>query len=317
RLSSRANMYPECYDLKDVELEREDPITSGGFADIYRGRFVAQAVCLKTVRTYKTSRVQLRIKRFSAEAILGPNEPLWSQLLHPNILELYGVCRYSAQDYLVSPWMEYGDIYSFLQRYPEADRTLLVSGIASAMAYLHTQEIVHGNLKSSNILVNGSRQACLADFGAAALDADILHWDHYDWPQASHTISTRWSAPELFDAELGPAYKSKASDIYAFSCVVYQIFTSRVPFFEVVPDPAVICKVLSGARPSRPPVSSLAWGPWGLTETMWSLMEKCWSGVPEARPTIQDITVLCRGLRTIDSSGGETLSCPQHVLGTL
>ncbi|GLB34347.1 putative CAP_GLY [Lyophyllum shimeji] len=281
RLSKRSGVYPTCYKLKDVELISEHPVAAGSFADVHKGRLLGQTVCLKVIRLYQTSHVTSFLQKVAAEAIL------WGQLSHPNLLPIYGLFQYTTRICLVSPWMEFGDITNFLRQRPDADRLRLVSDVARGIDYLHKDDIVHGDLKGANILVNDAGRACLADFGLSAVtDADILHWTSNS-SAASKGGSVRWQAPELFDVESDDTiHNSKSSDVYAFACVAYEIFTGNIPFFEVPRDPAVISRVQMGAKPSRPPASSLAWGPWGLKESHWSFMEACWSTSPDDRPSI-------------------------------
>ncbi|KAF5383106.1 hypothetical protein D9615_004830 [Tricholomella constricta] len=264
----------------------DDPVAAGSFADIYKGRFVGQAVCLKVIRLYQTSEVHLFLKQFSAEAIL------WGQLSHINLLPIYGLYRYNGRLCLVAPWMENGDISHFLEKNPDVNRAQLVLDVASGISYLHGNDIIHGDLKGANILVNGAKRACLADFGLAAVsDANILHWTSYS-SAASRGGSVPWQAPELFAVDSDEiVHNTKPSDVYAFSCVAYEIFTGNIPFVELGRDTAVMLKVRSGIQPSRPAPSSPSWGPWGLTETTWMLMQKCWSTDPEERPNIHDIVL--------------------------
>ncbi|KAG6851416.1 hypothetical protein C0991_009315, partial [Blastosporella zonata] len=53
RISAKSGLYPACYELKDVVQLGEYPVNAGGFADIYKGVFRGQLVCLKTVRLYQ------------------------------------------------------------------------------------------------------------------------------------------------------------------------------------------------------------------------------------------------------------------------
>ncbi|MDV2583587.1 hypothetical protein, partial [Alkalibacillus haloalkaliphilus] len=61
RLSTRSGLYPICYNLEQVEVDRI-PIAAGGFADIYRGRFQDQPVCLKAIRVYQTTQIDYFLK---------------------------------------------------------------------------------------------------------------------------------------------------------------------------------------------------------------------------------------------------------------
>ncbi|KAF8076963.1 kinase-like domain-containing protein, partial [Lyophyllum atratum] len=286
RLSKRAGLYPTYYNLKGVELTSEHPVAAGSFADIYKGRHLGQTVCLKVVRLYQTSHVASFLQKFAAEAIL------WGQLSHPNLLPIFGLYQYTTRLCLISPWMENGDVISFLREHPQSNRLLLILDVASGIGYLHENHIVHGDLKGAiaNILVSESGRACLADFGLSSVsDTNILHWTSNS-SAGSKGGSVRWQAPELFDVETDDiVYNSMFSDVYAFACVAYEIFTGNVPFFEIPRDPAVMRKVQTGGTPSPPPASSLAWRSWGLTRPHWELMKVCWSGNPAGRPSIQRV----------------------------
>ena len=62
RLSQKTGLYPECFSLEDMTLVLNEPVTAGGFADIYKGYYKGQMVCLKAIRVYQSSRVQSVLK---------------------------------------------------------------------------------------------------------------------------------------------------------------------------------------------------------------------------------------------------------------
>ncbi|KAG6907607.1 hypothetical protein DXG01_008225 [Tephrocybe rancida] len=282
RLSKKSGLYPVCYELTDVVPEGQHPIVAGGFADIYKGNCEGHVVALKAIRVYQTTQIELLLKHISKEVIL------WGQLSHPNVLPIYGVYRFQNRICLVSPWMEAGDIAQYLKYRPGADRVQLAFDVATGLSYLHRNGIIHGDLKGPNILVDDSGRARLADFGLSSIsDPDILAWTSHS-SAASKGGSVRWQAPELFDVENDSMVKnSEASDVYAWACVCYEIFTGNVPFYQLLRDPTITLQVKSGARPTKPPYSSLPWHEWGLTEPVWTLMQDCWQEYPAARPTIE------------------------------
>ena len=55
RLARKSALYPQCFALTDVVCEGVDPVTYGGYGDIYRGYFQGRVVCLKVVRAYANS----------------------------------------------------------------------------------------------------------------------------------------------------------------------------------------------------------------------------------------------------------------------
>ncbi|KAG6809136.1 hypothetical protein H0H92_001438 [Tricholoma furcatifolium] len=261
RLAGASGLYPTCYDLDGV-TDTGIYECSGGFADVFKADFRGQAV-------------------FSKEAIL------WSQLRHPNVLSFYGIYRIKDRISFVAPWMENGDISRFLKHNPGSNRVLLSIDVAHGLEFLHKNDIIHGDLKGGNILVNESGRACVADFGLSSIsDKEILAWTSHS-SVASKGGTVRWQAPELFDPEgEEDIHNTKASDIYAWAFVAYEIFTGEVPLAHISRDTTIVHKVLGGERPRRPPNSSLSWSAWGLTGDIWKLMETCWNPDPAQRPNV-------------------------------
>ncbi|KAG6825509.1 hypothetical protein H0H92_003436, partial [Tricholoma furcatifolium] len=162
------------------------------------------------------------------------------------------------------------------------------SDVAHGLQFLHEHDILHGDLKGSNVFINSSQRACLADFGlASASDIEVLSWASLS-SYTSKCGSVRWQAPELFDPDAADElhYATKATDIYAWGSVAYEIFAGQLPFAHVNRDPMVMTKIMNGERPTRPTESSPSWNVWGLTEAIWSLMERCWDADPAQRPTV-------------------------------
>ena len=73
-----------------------------------------------------------------------------------------------------------------------------------------------------NILVTESGKACLADFGLSNyVDAEMLMWTSESSANTGGTV--RWQAPELFNTENENSKPTKETDVYAFSCVCYEV----------------------------------------------------------------------------------------------
>ncbi|KAG6839973.1 hypothetical protein C0991_009928 [Blastosporella zonata] len=203
------------------------------------------------------------------------------------------------------------DIKSFLQDHPDVNRRLLVSpaqlkhlephawfqvsDVASGVAFLHARDIVHGDLKGVCLLpalltYEILQRATISDFGLSSVtDPKILHWPSQS-TVGSKGGSVRWQAPELFDINDDLVHNSKATDIYALACVAYEIFTGKLPFYELGKlDATVMFQVVDGARPSKPSALSPAWWPLRLTKHLWILLESCWLCDPHGRPSIETI----------------------------
>lgn len=143
-------------------------------------------------------------------------------------------------------------------------------GVARAMEYLHDQDIVLQDLKPENIGFDMNGEVRLFDFGMAYELGD---------GSVTRTCGTpRYLAPEIWCGE----NTSKASDIFSFGIVLYEICTLRIPFSKARSIVQIKQMILSGKRPSLKGIGN-RW--------IESLISDCWSHNPDHRPTFYNIRV--------------------------
>ncbi|KAG6855863.1 hypothetical protein H0H87_009898 [Tephrocybe sp. NHM501043] len=218
RLSVKSGLYPACHELKGVTTIGDYPVAAGGFAEIFKGEFQERAVCLKVIRLYEKLQIKHVLKKFSHEALL------WGQMLHPNILTIFGLFQFQNRLSIVMPWMENGDLGKYLKDTPDAPRILLAEDVAKGLSYLHNEGVIHGDLKGPNVLIDDAGRARLADFGVSIVaDPDIIGWTTQS-KATSQGGSVRWQAPELFLVGNGEndeetMKNTMKSDVYAWGCV--------------------------------------------------------------------------------------------------
>jgi serine/threonine protein kinase len=98
--------------------------------------------------------------------------------------------------------------------------------IAQGLDYLHAMNIVHGDLRGTNILISDDGNACLADFG---LTTTIFEADSTVGgltSSSNHGGSVRWFAPELIQPKSFGCERfsrTTASDVYAYACVCLEV----------------------------------------------------------------------------------------------
>ncbi|KAJ7454435.1 kinase-like domain-containing protein, partial [Mycena latifolia] len=94
----------------------------------------------------------------------------------------------------------------------------LLYDIIMGLAYLHSEDIVHGDLRGRNILIHEGR-ALLTDFGLA----EFVEFEI----STNAPTRTRWMAPELLLPDIyqpgKPPRCTQASDVWAFGCVCCEV----------------------------------------------------------------------------------------------
>jgi tetratricopeptide (TPR) repeat protein len=190
----------------------------GGMGVVYRARHLAlgREVALKVLHSACVDDEQLA--RFRREIRLS------SVTTHPGLVQIYDGGVVDDLPYLVMELVSGGSLESRLGENgllspPEAAR--IGATVAAGLAELHRTGIVHRDVKPANILLTPENHPKLADFGVARGDYSTL------LTQPGTLLGTvHYLPPEAF-AGL-PA--SDAFDVWALGCVLYRMFTGKLPF---------------------------------------------------------------------------------------
>eukprot|EP01119_Soliformovum_irregulare_P013193 TRINITY_DN3492_c0_g1_i2.p1 TRINITY_DN3492_c0_g1~~TRINITY_DN3492_c0_g1_i2.p1 ORF type:complete len:168 (+),score=50.95 TRINITY_DN3492_c0_g1_i2:292-795(+) len=111
--------------------------------------------------------------------------------------------------------------------------------VCRGMEYLHSNHVMHRDLKSFNLLVDKYLNLKICDFGVSKITQD---------KQAVHTGymgTVAWMAPEVFS--VGGRYSFKA-DVYSFGVIMWEMVTLKTPF-ENISNFSVPMAVTKGERP--------------------------------------------------------------------
>ncbi|KAF7366679.1 Kinase-like protein [Mycena sanguinolenta] len=271
KLSTSCDILPSSLFITGVTGKEEHPTFGGAYGDIYRASYENQNVALKYIRGVQFMRGpdlrRIRLK-FCREALV------WKALHHPHILPFLGIDGdgFPSSLCMVSPWMEHGTVMNYLKEHGLGNVDRLLYEIAQGLQYLHSCNIVHGDLRGTNILIKEDWSACLADFGLSVfLDATSSM-------STNRGGSLYWMAPELLDPErIGDkCTRSTASDVYAFGCVCFELYTGRPPFAHL-PEPGAMMQVIMNKRPVRPSSST-------ISDILWEYITAYWKDIPSDRP---------------------------------
>jgi len=253
------------------DIEIWDILYHGPFSIIYKAFWLGLDVAIKEM-SYKINRDPVR-KEFTKDV------KMWYRLKHPNVLSLYGAYQLYDYPFVITPLMKNGNLIDYIRNKKNISLIYLIDiiiGISSGMEYLHSMDVVHGDLMARNILLDENLQPHICDFCFSKRRAIVNH------PSKSKRFdSLRWTANEVHQTFI----YTKKSDVYSFAMLCYELFTwGKVPF-ENLSERSVSEAVIAGERPDYPE---------GFPKAIWKLMEKMWDENPEARPKFANITKYLR-----------------------
>ncbi|KAF9462847.1 kinase-like domain-containing protein [Collybia nuda] len=224
------------------------------------------------------------------ERLLNPNAN-FNQLKNPNLLPSFFLKSrlfLEGTPAIISPWLHQGNIRGYVERNPRTDIFLKICTVADTLNYLHRNEVVHGNLKPSNILIDDCGSIVLVDYGRSHI-IDPCNPEN-------GLRSARYAAPELVDGSVkNRTYKS---DVYAFASVSIEILTGVKPFSSASSDVDIVLALFHQECPYHF-TDHLNSHHGVLSQAFWGLMNACWKADPDRRP---DMPEICVSLRRMGSS---------------
>jgi beta-lactam-binding protein with PASTA domain len=210
---------------------------SGGMADVYlaRDESLGRLVAIKVLKERLAADAEF-VERFRIEAQAA------ASLNHPAIVAVYDRGTAGASPYIA---MEYVDGESLKQRLRRKGRLSPDEAAATALAVLdalreaHARRIVHRDVTSSNVLVDGSGRVKVADFGIARMGASAL----------TRTGAMLGTSSYLSPEQAQGRSADERSDLYSLGVVLYEMLAGRLPF-SGESDLAVAMQHVSAAPPN-------------------------------------------------------------------
>ncbi|KAL3513578.1 hypothetical protein ACH5RR_026295 [Cinchona calisaya] len=191
---------------------------------------------------------------------------LLSQFEHENIVQYYGTEKDDSKLYIFLEFVTKGSLLSLYQKYNLQDFQVsaYTRQILHGLKYLHDRNVVHRDIKCSNILVDADGSVKLADFGLAK--ATKLN----DVKSCKGTAF--WMAPEVVRRTQGYGL---AADIWSLGCTVLEMLTRGFPYSHLEPM-AALFRIGSGEPPYVPET---------LPGDARDFILECLQVNPSARPT--------------------------------
>nr|XP_043634260.1 receptor like protein kinase S.2-like [Erigeron canadensis] len=248
--SPKTYTYSELY-IATKGFSQDEILGSGGFGRVFRavlpsdGSVVAVKCLMETGERFE--------KSFAAELVAV------AHLRHRNLVPLRGWCVHNDQLLLVYDYMPNRSLDRLLFKRVEnnSDHTLgwekrvkIVKGLAAALFYLHEQleaQIIHRDVKTSNVMLDSHYNARLGDFGMARWLEHELGYQTRTESLGNHPLrladTTRiggtigYLPPESFQKR---AVATAKSDVFSFGIVLLEIATGRRSVDLTLPDDQII-----------------------------------------------------------------------------
>ncbi len=244
-------------------------IGGGGMGAVFRGRDLRldRIVAIKVIPAAKRDPETLRRFRLEAQAA--------AKLDHPNIARVYYVGEAEQWNYIVFEFIDGVNIRDLVEMEGPLsvdDAVYYTRQVAEALQHAHERDVVHRDVKPSNILVTANGAAKVVDMGLArntALDKSTA-----DATASGVTLGTfDYISPEQ---ARNPRDADVRSDLYSLGCTLFFVLTGNPPF----PEGTALQKLLSHG--SQPPPDPRGWRD-DLSDELYEITMKLMAKRPSDR----------------------------------
>ena len=218
------------------KMELRKRLGSGGFAEVFEGIYQGKLVAVKRMKPSTKNPAATR-EAFQAEARA-------LNLNHPHIIRLL----VAEPEMIVMEFIpEASTLQALIEDHLPCRWRTLAQQLSQAISYLHTNNILHLDLKPANVLINPQEQCKIIDFGCS---------QPRDQPNHSACLGTiAYRAPELFQGEL-PTTKA---DMYSLAVILWALKHQQIPYRGQHNDLLIYQVVAFNRRPSPDPEFQTLW----------------------------------------------------------
>ncbi|KAE9599779.1 hypothetical protein Lal_00046207 [Lupinus albus] len=275
-------------DLQKATCNFTTLIGQGAFGPVYKAQMsTGEIVAVKVLATNSKQGE----KEFQTEVML------LGRLHHRNLVNLVGYCAEKGQHMLIYVYMSKGSLASHL--YSEENGALgwdlrvhIALDVARGLEYLHdgaVPPVIHRDIKSSNILLDESMRARVADFGLSREEMVDKH------------ASIRGTFGYLDPEYISSGTFTKKSDVYSYGVLLFELIAGRNPQQGLMEYVELAAMNTEGKVGWEEIVDSRLEGKCEFEELneVAALAYKCINRAPRKRPSMRDIVqVLTRILKS-------------------
>ncbi|KAK1357832.1 Serine/threonine-protein kinase HT1 [Heracleum sosnowskyi] len=253
---------------------------SGRHSRIYRGVYKDRDVAIKLISQPEEDSELAAVleQQFNSEV------SMMFRLQHPNVITFFAACKKAPVFCIITEYLAGGSLRAYLHQLEPYSLPInlvlkFAIDIARGLQYLHSQGVLHRDLKSENLLLGEDMCVKVADFGISCLESQC-------GSAKGFTGTYRWMAPEMIKGKA----QTKKVDVYSFGIVLWELLTALTPFDNMTPEQAAFAVCQKNARPPLPSTCPVAFH---------YLINQCWASDPRKRP---DFSKIVTTLESFDKS---------------
>jgi hypothetical protein len=194
-----------------------EKLGSGGMGDVYLARQVSldRTVAVKVLHP---------LPEGAGSAYRNQESRLMAALAHPHVVAIHDCGQADGRDYLIMEHVKGASLREHMkpgEPWKPAKALPILNAVADALAYIHSREILHLDLKPENVLLDEQGRAKITDFGLAVLDprAHALATDGMGYGTLDYC-----SPEQRHGLPVDPR-----SDLFSLAALAYELLTGRLP----------------------------------------------------------------------------------------
>ncbi|KAG6521608.1 hypothetical protein ZIOFF_018733 [Zingiber officinale] len=291
---------PRRFGWEEVEIATSSVVGEGGTSTVYLARLPDSS--LAAVKLHRPSERLHRAFRQELNVLL--------RLRHPHIVRLVGYCDERVwiaiaeeEGALVFEYLPKGSLHEQLhgegsgEVLPWARRMAIAHQVAQALEYLHDgcdPQVVHGDVKSANVLLDARMEAKLCDFGSARVGFSAAVA-----PPRSGRVMVVGSPGYVDPHYLRSGMVSKKSDVYSFGVLLLELVTGEEAFDaererRLTAEMAPVLRDPEGRTAEAVDVGLGGAYDFGEAAAMLATAAACLGNNPGLRPTMAEVVGMLR-----------------------
>ncbi|KAK5804998.1 Serine/threonine-protein kinase HT1 [Gossypium arboreum] len=297
----------EEWEIDLAKLDLRNVIAHGTYGTVYRATYDNQDVAVKLL-DWGEDGIATTAETAALRASFRQEVAVWHKLDHPNVTKFIGASmgtsnlkipskNPSADNHnplpsraccVVVEYLPGGTLKQYLIRNRRKKLAFkivvqLALDLARGLSYLHSRKIVHRDVKTENMLLDGHRNLKIADFGVARVEAQNPR------DMTGETGTLGYMAPEVLE---GKPY-NRICDVYSFGICLWEIYCCDMPYPDLSFADVSSAVVRQNLRPDIPRC---------CPNSLANIMKKCWDANPEKRPAMDEVVRMLEAVNT--SRGG-------------